>query len=72
MERAMMAKDDKKFGTVLIRCPTTGKPLATGDTATKEAYETGDYHQNIVTGCPHCGGAHVWSKGDSWLEMDKD
>lgn len=66
-----MAKDDKKFGTVMIKCSTTGKPVPTGIGATKSAYETGNYIQMRISGCPHCGGSHVWDKKDSWLEMDK-
>jgi len=51
---------------VLIRCPTTGWPVATGIET-----EPGDFHRLPVvlarTLCTHCGKEHGWTVKMAWL-----
>jgi hypothetical protein len=59
------------MGMAMIKCPVTGKPLATGIAfGTRQAFETSTLTNNRVGPCPHCGQTHTWSKPDAWLEDD--
>jgi hypothetical protein len=53
--------------TVMIRCPSTGKPTPTGLAMDRLTFET-----NVFTvaeaRCESCGGIHRWSKPDAWVE----
>lgn len=53
---------------VLIRCPNTGKPLATGIGMDPGSFASSTLLNNTVGPCPHCGQNHTWSKKDAWLE----
>ena len=55
---------------VLIDCPTTGKPVPTGFTASKDTFESSQITGEEVQ-CPHCGQLHVWAKGDAYLEDEE-
>jgi hypothetical protein len=56
---------------VMIKCPSTGKPLSTGMDFGKQAFETSTLTNNTVGPCPHCGQMHTWSKKDAWLEGER-
>lgn len=58
----------------MIKCPDTGKPLATGFGMDKQSFESPGMvlKDNQVGPCPHCGGSHVWSKEDAWLQERPD
>ena len=58
------------MGQVLIKCPTTGKPLATGMAMPKAAFQASSFQNNTVGPCPHCGRSHTWSKANAWVEGD--
>ncbi len=61
-------KGETTMPRVLIRCPTTGKPLPTGfPVGSKEIFKTSDFVNNS-TNCRHCGKVHEWSKEDAFLE----
>lgn len=54
---------------VLIECPETKRPVATGwdlDWAGLEAASLGE--QTLV--CPECGKEHRWTKNEAWLRAD--
>lgn len=51
------------MAALMIRCPTTGKPVPTGMAADKESFKTMNYDNNSVQ-CPHCKQPHTWSKKD--------
>jgi endogenous inhibitor of DNA gyrase (YacG/DUF329 family) len=48
---------------LMIKCPATGKPTPTGVAMDKKSFETSVLTNNTTT-CPHCKGAHMWSKKD--------
>jgi CheY-like chemotaxis protein len=51
---------------VLIRCPSTTRPVPTGLEMDPEAFaaELGDR----FVYCPHCQRTHLWTKAIAWLE----
>ena len=54
--------------SVMIKCPVTGRDVRTGVSVTKDEYfRTMDVEDVQLSGCPACGGTHVWSKSDSFL-----
>jgi endogenous inhibitor of DNA gyrase (YacG/DUF329 family) len=55
------------MGTVMIKCPTTGKAISTGMGADKASFESSNFSQNGVK-CPACGKTHVWDKKDAWVQ----
>lgn len=57
------------MGMLMIRCPKTGKPVPTGFGMDKQSFASPSVvlENNSVT-CPHCGGTHVWSKKDGWVQ----
>lgn len=51
---------------VMMKCPTTGKPFATGLDMDQQTYESSTLEDNFSS-CPYCGQEHTWSKGDTYL-----
>jgi hypothetical protein len=57
---------------VMIRCPTSGKPIDTGIALSKEAFDDPQtVMENNVTSCPHCQQMHTWSRKDVFLEGEQ-
>ena len=54
---------------VMIRCPRTDRPIPTGIAMNEQSFQSSDLLDNAVA-CPECGGAHVWSKEDAYVEQD--
>jgi hypothetical protein len=51
----------------MIRCPQTGQAVSTQ--IETDAATFGLLPQvETKTHCPHCGGDHVWTRRDAWLE----
>jgi len=55
---------------IMITCPETEKAVFTGIATEEQAFQTSTFENNTVA-CPHCGGNHVWSKDDAYLEDEK-
>jgi hypothetical protein len=51
---------------VVIRCPVTGREIATGLTADPKTWKDRHIGLNRVS-CPACKQIHAWSKGDATL-----
>jgi len=51
---------------VMIECPHTGKPTATGVVMSQEEFDAAT-PTNVLSGCGECGGNHSWSKEDGFL-----
>ena len=55
------------MGTVMIRCPATGMPVATGLIA-----RASDFARTPVfmarSSCPFCRTEHEWFAGEAWVE----
>ncbi len=51
---------------LMINCPVTGRPVATGIEIEPDTLAR---LPNIGSGltCPHCGHHHIWKKRDAWL-----
>lgn len=58
------------MGTVVIRCPKTGKIVPVGFEAVRETFHA-DENTMAVTLCPACGEVHQWQKRDAWVEPIK-
>ena len=58
------------MGHVMIRCPVTNRPVATDVATDKIGFDSAAASDEIVDPCPECGGSHLWSKEDAWLEDD--
>jgi hypothetical protein len=56
------------MGAVMIRCPRTG-----GAVSTEIETEPGDFgrlpHVEARMRCRLCGGEHVWTAREAWLEQ---
>jgi len=48
---------------ILVRCPSTGKLVATGKTVKESLWETTKLKLPKTT-CPHCGQSHTFAKKD--------
>jgi len=48
---------------LMIKCPTTQKPVPTGIAMDKKSFETAKLFANAVQ-CPHCKQMHTWDKKD--------
>lgn len=55
------------MGTVMIKCPDTGKMLSTGIGMDKASFASASLSKNGVK-CPHCGKTHIWDKKDAWVQ----
>jgi endogenous inhibitor of DNA gyrase (YacG/DUF329 family) len=56
--------------SVVINCPSTGKPVPTGIGADAGSFATMQLSNNTLSGCPECGGNHTWSKEDAFLAAE--
>jgi hypothetical protein len=54
-------------GTVVIRCPKTGKVVAVGFEAVRDTFHASD-NAMATTLCQACGQTHQWQKKDAWVE----
>jgi len=52
---------------VMIKCPKTKKPIPTGMSMDRRAFETSTLTNNS-TYCPICKTTHTWSKADAFLQ----
>jgi len=52
---------------VMIRCPVTGRAIATGLTADPRTWNDRPIGLNRVS-CPECKQIHAWNKSDTYLE----
>ena len=55
------------MAAVLIRCPDTGRAIATGIETDRFSFETLPDIESKLR-CPACGKIHVWRRSDAWLE----
>jgi predicted RNA-binding Zn-ribbon protein involved in translation (DUF1610 family) len=55
------------MGMVMIKCPISGRVVATGIELEEETFTQ---LPNVGSGmtCPGCGGHHIWRKADAWLD----
>ena len=51
---------------VMINCPTTNLPLATGVQLSEQVFLTAVF-LNVRVPCPHCEEEHRWNKDDAYL-----
>jgi hypothetical protein len=59
------------MGDVMIRCPTTQEPLATGIVMNRASLENSKLSNNISGPCPHCGQLHTWNIEDAWIDEEE-
>ena len=52
---------------IMILCPTTNDPIATGLEADVASWQDRSLSYNRVL-CPACKETHYWNKGQAWLE----
>ena len=57
------------MGMVTIRCPNTGRSVATGIVLTPEQFARGQLGRNVLR-CTACGRVHHWSREDAELQGD--
>lgn len=55
------------MGTVVIRCPETGKTVPVGFEAVRETFHAPENALATIH-CPACGKLHQWQKRDAWVE----
>ncbi len=55
---------------VMIECPVTGQPSATGLKMDPTDFSLNAPAQNCHV-CRHCGQKHTWKKEDAWFLMDR-
>lgn len=55
------------MGTIVIRCPKTGKVVPVGFEAVREMFHASE-NALSATHCPACGEIHRWQKRDAWVE----
>ncbi len=63
----MMMHNDPETLQVMIRCPLTGRAIATGLTADPRTWKNCPIGMNRVS-CPECKQIHAWSKNDAYLD----
>jgi hypothetical protein len=54
------------MGEVMIRCPKTGKPVATGIHIDRARFGSMPVFFNRSF-CPSCGVLHEWFAGNAWV-----
>lgn len=59
------------MATVTIRCPETGRAVATGIETEPEEFRRFPQVESWLS-CPACGKEHVWSVTDAFLEPAGD
>lgn len=55
---------------VMITCPVTQLPLATGVQLSADVFATALF-ANVKVPCPHCETEHRWNKADAFLQEVK-
>ena len=55
---------------VMITCPDTQQPLATGVQLSEAVFETAVF-MKVRVQCPHCEAEHRWDKADAFLQEAK-
>jgi hypothetical protein len=59
------------MGTVVIRCPVTGKVVPVGFEAVRDTFHASENAMATIR-CRSCGQLHRWEKRDVWVEpIDK-
>jgi hypothetical protein len=53
---------------IVIDCPSTGKPLATGLAMDPQSFASSKLADILTDPCPHCGQMHTWGTQDAYLE----
>jgi endogenous inhibitor of DNA gyrase (YacG/DUF329 family) len=56
---------------VMINCPETGKPVATGISMERASFAPSILNNQVLHNCPVCGRDHFWSKEDAFLEEEQ-
>ena len=57
------------MSSVMIRCPTTGKPVSTEIEIEPSVFrQLPEVESHML--CPACGQDHAWVKSSAWLEND--
>lgn len=56
---------------VMIRCPATGEPMATGLIMSVESLANSKLKNNTSGPCPHCGELHVWDIEEAWIKGEE-
>ena len=51
----------------MIKCPRTGRAIATGIGMSRDTFKTSTLTHNSVR-CPACGQTHTWDKKDAWVQ----
>ena len=54
------------MGTVMIRCPKTGRSVSTEIETEVSDFERLPYVEAEAR-CPHCGQTHIWTRREAWL-----
>ena len=54
------------MGTVMIRCPKTGRSVSTEIETEVSDFERLPYVEAELH-CPHCGQSHTWTRREAWL-----
>ena len=54
------------MGTVMIRCPKTGRSVSTEIETEVSDFERLPYVQAELH-CPLCGQSHMWTRREAWL-----
>lgn len=52
----------------VISCPRTHRPVPTGLSFTEFRFSKASLENKVVARCRECGGTHVWSKKDAYLD----
>jgi hypothetical protein len=54
------------MGTVMVRCPQTGRPISTGISTDRRSFEATPVFFSRVY-CPACRMEHEWFAKDAWV-----
>jgi hypothetical protein len=55
------------MGQVMIKCPATGSPMATGLKADRSSFaRTPVFFSRSL--CPYCGVEHEWFAAEAWVQ----
>jgi len=54
------------MGTLLVRCPATGKDIPSGIEVDRQSFEKTPAFTGTIA-CPFCGVEHAWSKIDAYV-----
>lgn len=63
LTRAIKPATGPVIKRILVRCPSTGKLVATGKTVEESAWNDTKLNRPRLT-CPHCRQVHSWTKKD--------